>query len=333
MKTGVSYFGNRMLNHYLEDLKDIKAHNCNFVLHTFSENDYFFYKDTMKDFVKASQDAGLEVYIDPWGVAGVFGGEADWRWLPKNIDASQIRNDGMVLGIACPNNEKYRTFMRDWTKVAMETGADVVFWDEPHFYIPGWAGHPKEMWGCCCNVCKELFRDRFGHDMPKEKNEEVIIFQEARLFDFLKDLCDTVKSNNPKIKNCICLLPHKDSIAGWSKFVSIPSLDIFGTDPYWVGTNETVTNYVKHFSDPVAKLSKDFNKEGQIWVQAFRIPKGEERDVATAIDVAYNSGIRNITAWAYRACGFMSHLHCDDSDKVWKIIGEKYGEKLKISKK
>ena len=132
-----------------------------------------------------------------------------------------------------------------------------------------------------------------------------------------------------KIKNCIFVLPYKDTINSWAKIASIPTLDIIGTDPYWVGLKENAREFVKYFSEPIAKCAKDFKKEGQIWVQAFRIPRGTEEDVATAIDVAYDAGIRNITAWGYSACGFMSHLQCGDSDKVWKIIGDKYAEKLK----
>ena len=50
LKTGVSYFGSRIQRHVREDMRDIREHNCNFVVHTFSETDLEFYKDTMKEF-------------------------------------------------------------------------------------------------------------------------------------------------------------------------------------------------------------------------------------------------------------------------------------------
>jgi hypothetical protein len=47
------------------------------VLHTMSENDLAWYRGTMSELVRCSHDAGLEVQIGPWGVCGLFGGEAD----------------------------------------------------------------------------------------------------------------------------------------------------------------------------------------------------------------------------------------------------------------
>ena len=329
MITGASYFGNRMLKYYLQDLKDLKAHHCNSILHCFSENDYFFYKDSMKEFVHASHEEGLEVYVDPWGVGGVFGGEADWRWLNKNLDATQVRKDGKLLGIACPNQPKFRAFLKEWAAAAIEIGGDVLFWDEPHFYLPGWNGEPAEMWGCRCPVCQDLFQQQFGHAMPTEKTDEVLRFQEVQLYDFLQDMCKTVKAINPKVRNCICLLPYRDTVKAWGKFTSMPELDIIGTDPYWAWGGDP-GEMVQYFSQRIMDCAKEFKKEGQIWIQAFRIPEGKEQDVATAIDVAYDCGIRNLYAWAFPACGHMSHLRCGDSQKVWDLIGQKYGEKQNL---
>ena len=84
IKTGVSYFGNRILRHVREDMEDIRAHNCDFVVHTVSEEDMAFYKGTMKDIVAVSRDAGLEVYLDPWAVGGIFGGETYSKFIQRN---------------------------------------------------------------------------------------------------------------------------------------------------------------------------------------------------------------------------------------------------------
>ena len=74
IKTGVSYFGNRNPRHFISDLEEILTHNCNFIVHTFSENDQQFYKETMREMVSMSKDAGLECYVDPWGHS---------RWCPE----------------------------------------------------------------------------------------------------------------------------------------------------------------------------------------------------------------------------------------------------------
>ena len=49
MLFATSYFGNRMLEHFRDrDLPEIEAAGCTFVLHTFSEHDLAFYRDTVR---------------------------------------------------------------------------------------------------------------------------------------------------------------------------------------------------------------------------------------------------------------------------------------------
>src|SRR3989304_1639984 len=76
MKLGASYFANRILRHVREDMKKMIDDGCNFVVHTMSEHDIIYHSGTMVDIVKASRDVGLEVFLDPWGVGRVFGGES-----------------------------------------------------------------------------------------------------------------------------------------------------------------------------------------------------------------------------------------------------------------
>jgi len=49
---------------------------CNLVVHTMSEHDVAYHSQTMIDIVQVSRDVGLEVFLDPWGVGRVFGGES-----------------------------------------------------------------------------------------------------------------------------------------------------------------------------------------------------------------------------------------------------------------
>ena len=63
-RAGVSYFGVRILRHVRRDLADIAARGYTAVLHTFSENDLAYYRDTMREIVAASHDRGLEVHCE-----------------------------------------------------------------------------------------------------------------------------------------------------------------------------------------------------------------------------------------------------------------------------
>jgi hypothetical protein len=133
MKTGVAYHDVRNPIHVRKDLQDMVEHHCSFVVHTFSEADLIFYRRAMKEIVKASHDLGLEVYVDPWAVGGIFGGEALSRFVAENLADRQVLVDGTSAAAACMNSEHFRSFMKSWIEAAAEIGADVVFWDELAF--------------------------------------------------------------------------------------------------------------------------------------------------------------------------------------------------------
>src|SRR4051794_3469013 len=103
MKLGCSYFGNRILNHVREDMRELRDMGCTYVVHTFSENDMLFYPDTIRQMVDITHEAGMEAHIDPWGVGRVFGGEAFSNFASQNVDAMQMVSDGKPVGSACPN--------------------------------------------------------------------------------------------------------------------------------------------------------------------------------------------------------------------------------------
>jgi len=62
METGVSYYGNRILRHVQADLEDIAEHGCTYVVHTFSEADLRYYRETIGAIVKATHAAGMRAY-------------------------------------------------------------------------------------------------------------------------------------------------------------------------------------------------------------------------------------------------------------------------------
>ena len=325
MRLGVSYFGSRMPDDVAEDMKVIRDNGCNFVVHTFAEEDMEFYPGTMEKIVKASKKEKLKVWIDPWGVGQTWGGEAYSNFIAKNVDTMQVNAEGNLVPAACLNNEKYRKFMIEWADKAIEIGADNIFWDEPHFYIYAEAEGCKG-WACRCNVCQGLFKKRFKKDMPVVMNDEIRLFKEDCLVDFLKFLCDYAKKK--KMINSMCYLPFENTstFSDWSKVAKIKSLDIIGTDPYWRKgqTEKEIIERVGGQAERIAKLAKEYNKEGQIWILNFNIAKGKEKDIEVAIETAYQAGIRNIAAWSYYGTYQMSNLASDNPKAVWQTLGKMY---------
>jgi len=326
-KTGISYFGNRNPRHFAVDLKEIVSHHCNFVLHTFSENDQQFYKESVAEMIALTKAAGLECHLDPWGVGRVFGGECYSRFALHNIETCQILPDGQMAPAVCLNHPRFLEFMYKWIDDACEIGAEALFWDEPHFYIDLKDRSRFPIWFCCCTTCASLFKKEYGLAIAEAEAESIIRFKEDSVVDFLEKLC--VYAQSKALRNTVCLLPFKDDrigISNWSRVAAIAELQTLGTDPYWMFFKKDVNAFVGDFSREVAALCDQFGKEAQIWLQAYKIEKGKEEELRQAAAVAYAAGIRNFAAWSYYGNAYMSYNRSDDPQRVWDVLGEIYAD-------
>jgi len=318
MRYGVSYFGNRILKHVEEDMKELKEIGFDVIVHTFSENDHKFYFRTMKDIVKLTKDLGMEVWIDPWGVGGIFGGEAFSNFLIENPSEWQITNRGRAVGSACFNSPKFREYMKRWLEAAVETGADAVFWDEPHFHIL--KDFPKE-WTCRCERCREKFKETYGHDMPEEFTEEVSNFRNETIKDFFEEVLSYSKKLG--MKNVICFLPFESELFGLKDYESIAKIenvDNIGSDPYWMAFKLRMNPFLKETTQKILKLSSKYGKENHIWLQAFKVPRGREEDIVKGAKILKKENVDTVLFWGVFACKHISSIAPDDPEKTWEVV-------------
>ena len=165
----VSYFANRMPEHFGQDLDEMKRGGCNEILLTYSENDMEFYAGMMKQFVSMAREKGFETYAGPWSLGGVFGG-AYSKYVALHVDEREVLNNGDRPPAACLNNPHFRLFFRDWIHSAIDCGFDSIFFDEPHFFMPGWGNlykaEQQDIWGCRCPFCRKLYQKVNGSEMP-----------------------------------------------------------------------------------------------------------------------------------------------------------------------
>jgi N-acetylmuramic acid 6-phosphate etherase len=317
---GCAYFGVRVPRHVDRDLDDLVRRGFTGVLHTYSENDLAYYRDTMRRIVDASHARGLEVQMNPWGLGRTFGGEAESRFVTMNPDACQVLDDGRRVAAACLNHPRYRSFCAEWAGAAIEAGADLVFWDEPHWVVPEHVGVDDDArWGCLCDVC----RDRFGRDFPTHLDDEVLAFREASLVDFLGELTAHVRSGGGR--NTICLLPAVEGAHGmrdWDAVASLPAVDVFATDPYWKSFDEEAGPFVRRFAKLLVETAARHGVVSELWVPAFRLTSDDLPDLADAIGAARAAGVERLWVWGYEACAHMSHLATPDSLEVWERASE-----------
>jgi hypothetical protein len=324
MKLGTSYFGNRILRHVAEDMKHLTDKHFTYVVHTFSENDFRFYKDTMKDIVKISRDLGLETIVDPWGVGKVFGGEAFSEYISRKPEICQILSDGKPSANACLNNPIFRSFMHEWIDAAVAAKPDYLFWDEPHFYLSNWMGGRPDTWGCRCTCCKKKFEEQYNKALPETETDEVKEFKHKSMLDFLQEMINY--THEAGVKNSLCTLPlSAGKEKAFMELASLKNLDNFGTDPYWYAFKKDAAEYVRDFSEKVVKCCTEKNLEGHIWIQGFSVPEGREEEIYTAVDEAVKAGVRDLAVWGFDACSFISCIKPANPKKTWDIICDAFG--------
>ena len=295
------------------------------MLHTWSEEDQQYYFDTMKELVDASADMGLEVYVNPWGVGRVFGGEAYSELTARNHDLCQVGVDGNPKVAACPNHPEFRAYMHKWIDSVCATKVSTIFWDEPHFYFEKGG---LQNWSCRCPKCQAGFRERFGYEMPAtafdkmepDQARDVLQFREDSLIDFLKEMTEHVHKLGKR--NCVCMLPpwFPAGLDDWGKVARLESVDEVASDPYWEkgATEEWVREKYAETARKLTDVAQQYGKDVQMWIKAYQIEAGRENDLAIAVEESRSAGIDNIFAWSYRGTETLSWLKSDRPDEVVK---------------
>jgi N-acetylmuramic acid 6-phosphate etherase len=312
-RAGCSYFGVRIARHVERDMIDLAARGYAGVLHTFSENDLAYYRETMAEIVAASHRAGLWVQASPWGLGRTFGGEAESRFVAFHPDECQVIDDGRRVAAACLNSPAYRSFCADWADWAIECGVDSLFWDEPAWVVPAHVGVEDGRWSCRCRYCAE----RFGRELPRELDDDVRAFREASVVDFLREMLARGGTHT------ICLLPATDGahgISDWSSVASLPGLTTFATDPYWKHWNESAGPFVRRFARLLRETCDRHGVGAQLWLPSFGLTADEIPELEAAVAAAREEGIDDLWTWGYEACGSMSALATPDAPQVWAAI-------------
>jgi len=327
-RLGVSYFGNRFINHAREDLRRI-SESCDYVVHTVSEPDLIFHKSVLSKIFQETKKIGLEVWVDPWGLGGVFGGEAFSKFILEHRGAWQVMSDGRFVPAACINNSAFRSFVKEWVLNVRDMGAEVIFWDEPHiaFDIDS---EIEGIFSCACSTCKALFKKEFGEDLPAKLNENARIFRRKMVRSFLSEIMDFCHEN--KLRNAICLYAFrgiKDYDWFWEEAAGLKSLDILGCDPYWRWHwNRDPRVHVKEFSRFVFEMARRNGKESQVWIQAMRLPAGSEGEIEQACNVAVNEGVSHLAAWSFDGGELLDPVLSERPGEVWNSV-ERAFKKLK----
>ncbi|MFH1143238.1 MAG: hypothetical protein V1774_01680 [Candidatus Eisenbacteria bacterium] len=326
MKLAASYFGNRILRHVRDDMEQLHARGFTRVVHTFSENDLAFYRGTMRDIVRVSQECGLEVLLDPWGVARVFGGEAYSGWLLENPDLFQRGASGRLLGGACLNHPALRPRLYEWIEAAAETDAGWIFWDEPHWVPRGPRNPDGET--CVCAHCKRRMAELIpGTDPPMTDTAVMARMRGQAVVDLLADL--TRHAAGLGLRSSLCALPQgllDQPPVEWDRLLAAAQVHEFGTDPYWqaFGVNDPRERrrFIDEHAGAAVSACRRAGIASMLWIQAFRITGDREQDLLAGTRELLRHAPGTVALWGYEACAHMSALACQRPAEVWNALIE-----------
>jgi hypothetical protein len=303
-------------------MEDLASRGFTGVLHTFSENDLAYYRVQMGRIVAASHDAGLEVQLGPWGMGGVFGGEAESIFAVRHPSLGQEFASGRRVASPCPTRPEFRAYVRSWATAAVEAGADRIFWDEPHWAHPRRFDEPDDNWTCVCSSCHSSFEARFGTPMPAALTPDVRAFREQVLVELLADLVAHVRSLGGR--STICLLPPVSGvhvgIDDWEPVAAIDGLDTLATDPYWSFFGLDAGEFVGGQSQRLAATAAKHGLTPQIWIQGYQLGPEQALEIRSAVAAARAAGVDDLWTWAYEACGHMTYLGTREPERVWQEL-------------
>ena len=333
--TGVAYHGNRMPAHVRADMEEIAKADMDIVVHMLSHTDWERHGKVMKDICRMTEDAGLEVWMDNWGIGGTPGDKS--HFLSQYPDAHMIYSNGeMHPWQICLTNPDYRSFVKKWIDAVADMGVKTIIWDEPS--VPTKrieSGSDLRYYTCACPRCKKIFEEKYGHPMPLLRDAEAEDFAIDLMVDFFRDVTDY--SASAGIKNVTCLVPRYFFLAELKlikKLAALPHMDNLGTDPYWSNYGTGLDpdwlkdhdgfhpyEYVYSRTKSVLELTDGFGKEHNLWVQAHAVDAGHEEEIIWATEAAYDAGARCILAWSYAAAE-SNNYRCQRPEIAWRATVE-----------
>ncbi len=329
LKTGVAYHGNRLLSHAISDMNTIARSDMDLVVHMFSHNDWERHDEVMKDIFKATEERGLEVWVDNWGIGGAPGEKC--HFLAYHPEAHTYYGNGQMHPYQiCLNAPSYRQFVKDWAYRVAEIGGKTVFWDEP--FIPEMKLEGSDCYysSCTCPTCRAMFKERYGREMPEIMDKDVADFRNDTIIEFHSFASSYAASLG--MKNVVCFMPYQ--LAGIqnqsgneammaldiSKICEISTIDNVGTDPYWFEQYEPY-EYVYNTTKTCVSVADSYGKDHNMWIQAYGNPEGTEEDIVEGFEAAYDGGARTIIAWSYLA-GESNNYRSANPMRAWDMTVE-----------
>ncbi len=206
---------------YVKDLQEFNANTV--IINTggivasydtkfpFHFNNEYLKGDSLKDVIKACQDAGIKVFsrVDFSKVrTPVYEKHPDWAYMSPKGNIIDYHGNIHV----CFNSEyQQKHALSIMREIIEELNPDGIFMNMGGYFVAydythGWQGI------CQCENCQKRFYDRFGESLPKIEDENDPVFQKYLIFqrETTKEYYKNIHDLFAEIKPDLCFSPHAD---------------------------------------------------------------------------------------------------------------------------
>ena len=148
--------------------------------------------------------------------AVVYGADAEAFWVgPEDEDLW-----------LCPNDPEYRQRWSDEISRLAATGVDGIYVDVP--FLRGWFDERRGWhWACACSDCADIYRTRYGDDLPTREDwgdpnfRRFVRFRFEQVENFVAELRRVVRKANRKTR---LIIEHWDGLGDSAETACDPAL-------------------------------------------------------------------------------------------------------------
>lgn len=163
----------------------------------------------------------------------MFQVSTDRRAAEEHPDWLQLDTQGQPSRFLCVNNPDRRAYILAQIKeIVSKYDIGGLMFDE--FNMGAWVQSP----GCYCPHCQKLFREKFGHDLPKQENwddpwwQKFVLWRYQVVAEFLREANELIKEIKPEVPLTLISYArsYKDWTSGQSSELCARHLDYLSVD-------------------------------------------------------------------------------------------------------
>ncbi len=281
MRLGVAYPGSSRLDSARRDLDAIAAAGVSSVLLGVSEDDVLEEPGRLASLVAAVRERGLEPFVSPRGVLGLFGGGGTSFGVARDPSIRQRLTDGTGVPAACPNNPRTGAWLERWLVAVLTSRPDGLAWLEPRLWVPlrdPWNAARRDAWACACDACVEAWalgrHDAPGGALPDAFTPEVRAFRRRSLVGLLEPPLALV--DRAGFRNIVSVAPaggDDPEALPLGEIASIPYVHGLGTEPC-ADVDATAVDRAAFWAARVAKAARGRSMRTHLRVRADRVAAG-----------------------------------------------------------